>query len=169
MATHDRHKRRIEFEALERRETPSAMMGGAHAIHEAARPHIVALRGSGTGNVISLTPLGNGAFRIVTNVNSNTTLGPLSGQITGTILSSGRVGSGSGQFTAQDGAVVNFSLSGSFKKPKNGSSVVSGSFPLMITGGTKEFAGATGNGRVSGTLNEAAGTFTFTINARVRE
>jgi hypothetical protein len=159
-----RRRRRYEFDALERRETPSALMGGA--LVRTPTSHPTAFQGSGRAVTFSQIPLPDGGLVANGTVSGRAGgLGAFTGPIATTLGVNRLSASSVVVLNAQNGDHLNISFQGSFRTPR--SSIEQGSFPFTITGGTGHLAGATGSGTLIEALNTNTGAASFNFSGRI--
>ncbi len=77
-------------------------------------------------------------------------------------------GSGTAELMAANGAVVDIRFSGKVKLPRAGAGTTTGNFNFTVVHGTNQFAGATGGGKITGSVNLSSGMMTYTFNGKVR-
>lgn len=141
--------RRMQFEALERRDTPSAGLAGG--VDAAARhPRPITFSGSGTAVYVSNTS--------ASITGTGTPIGNFSGTLTATSVSHATV------VLSSAGGQLDFSTTG--KLPTGKSTHFHGTF--KIDSGTGTFSAVTGgHGNISGTLH--GDSLSFTINGKITE
>lgn len=165
MANPSRRRRAIGFETLESRKTPSTLAGGA-AIHAlATRP--AAFRGSGKEQLISFVPQQNGSI-LTTGIATGRAIpiGAFSGEVDTTVAPDHLHAKAIATLMTQTGDQLVLSITGVYRASRSTSQ--RGTFTFGIAGGTGKYAHATGGGTLSGTLNMATGSLTFTIAGKIR-
>ena len=157
----DERRRPIRFEALERRETPAPLGGGAIAPAVAR-----ALRGTGHEVEVSHFPLSSGEVDTtgVLRVRAHG-LGALTGRIETAFASNLSDFESLAALVARNGDQLDLAIRGTFPSPRR--LVQSGAAIFAITGGTGAFAGATGGGAIRATLNVVNGAMTFRFNGTI--
>ncbi len=140
-------RRRLGFEGLEQRETPSSMGGGITEL--AKHPKAVAFKGAGNAVYSSQTTAAvTGRANVLGNFNGEFTA--TSATTTSVVLDSGN-------------NQLDLTVTGSYSKGKTPH--FRGTF--VIDSGTNQFAGVTGSGKVAGTLNTMTDTLKFSINGKI--
>jgi hypothetical protein len=166
MKVRDLRRRRFQLEALERRETLSAVAGGvAHiapdVVHVMAhRPvHVTkAVKGTGTATLTGFNVQTNGTILATGSLSGTaSTIGSFGGTLQATLAANNfSLESANGEFTASDGSQLDLSVTAH----KKGAT-------FKITGGTGIFAGAKGSGSMTGTVSPAAHTLSFSFKGTV--
>jgi hypothetical protein len=128
----------------------------------------MSLHGSGTGTLTSSSSLSGGGTQTTSTVNGHATiLGNFTGTLNSTVQADNIHTSGSGVLVGASGSQLDINYTGTYKA---GSSVTTdkGKLSFTVTGGTGQFATATGSGTVTSTLDLGSGSLTFKINGKVK-
>lgn len=146
-----RRSRQVTFDALERRETPSAVTPSAvHHPHHGHHARSVEITGTGHATLDGTT--------VVISGGQSRELG----NFTGSITKSG------GTLQGADGSIHVLGTTESVGKPHHGRESVHGAF--TITGGALGSTDLTGgSGSYTGTLTESTGVLSFSLKARATE
>lgn len=170
-----RHKL-FQLEALERRDTPSAIV--AAAVHHPAvhhppvqhhrtpphRHHTYAVNATVNATLSAPPVIANGNVTLASSATLvDRQLGTLSGTLAANFSLTGTTASAQGAFSASDGSelILAFSVTGS---------VAQGSFSgtFNVVSGTGHFAGATGSGSLSnGVLSVAGKSLAFNLSGKI--
>ena len=150
---------RAQVVALESRQVP----GSVHY-------HPVAVVGKGTAVQTSSLPKTGGGMQVVDILNGRATdFGPFSGAITYSVGPKGGPVTGMGAIHTIHQYEVTFVLSGSVLKSRTDSKLTSDAFIFNVTGGTKRFAFATGQGQITATENPHTGHMAFRIKGLLEQ
>ncbi len=150
MPPRNRRNRHFQFDALERRETPSSLGGGTM---QALATKAISFKGSA-----------NGAFSsedAATFHGSATHLGAYTGTLTAVGANTGDI-----VLVTSTGA-LDLTSTGKYGKVSR-AGIEHGTFHFTITGGTDAYAGATGSGTITATVNHNTGALSSTISGKVK-
>jgi hypothetical protein len=151
---------RAGLEALERREVLSTA---------SATAHVLPFAGAGTATLVSSTPDPSGWLQTMSTLNGKASgIGLFIGDLTTRYFGPHGLNSvAQGMITTSDGSELDFQTTGTNRPTQHGASHTSGTIAFNVTGGTGDFAGATGSGQIHGITSLIKGTVHFTIQGRV--
>jgi hypothetical protein len=132
--------------------------------------HFYALKGSGVGIAGTPHAIQNGSFQTVTQLSGTLkSLGTFEGQILAQFASNQyQITGGSAVFTDAAGDELLATVQGvSFAVPKHGATHTTGTYRLLIVGGTGALAGAAGSTHLDVLQNVSNGNLKFTIGGRI--
>jgi hypothetical protein len=175
MATRHIQKKQLQFDALERRETPTG--GLAHAslgelavniqAQRAPRALVGALKGTVSGQYTGSTPVPDGGIVEQANITGKATaVGKLTGTLTTTFAADQLHFNSNVILQTATGDHVVTTLSGAYRPAKTG--VERGKGTLTILGGSGAFSTATGSGTFSSTLDTSNGAVSLTFQGKIR-
>jgi hypothetical protein len=167
---------RAQMEPLERRETP----GSAHALATSTTHPTVTVSGSGVGAVTQLSNQINSVKIESVTRGRASGLGTFTGNPKGFFYFNGHA-IATDVLTASNGDTLDITLDGSVRLASTNTkefgirqlleaspTSATASYHFKVTGGTGRFAGATGSGTVSETINAGTGGLHFSFNGRVK-
>lgn len=151
------------LESLESRECLSTTVATPHHL-------FIPITAFGTAQVTSLTSLVGGGFAATGVGAANVSkLGHVTATMAGFFSQNLLNAAGSGVMTDAAGEQLDFTVSGIFHATTATSTITTGYFHFVITGGTGQFAHATGSGSIIARANFATLGMTFTATGTLIE
>jgi hypothetical protein len=159
MSTKNDRSFRASVDVLERRDLLSSVHSSSHVFSNI---------GFGTAEILSYSDLPGGGYRARGTLHGvSNSFGRFSGTISGTV-SPTYVGNAKAVLHAADGDVLDLSITGSYKDVRGSNWKLTGTFTYTVTGGTGEFAHATGHGPLYVTANLATNAVAFSFSGKIK-